>query len=44
MKKIIVLLFAVLPMVAMAQQVFIVDVSVLSERTHGCGTPKGCRY
>lgn len=30
MKKIIVLLFAVLPMVAMAQQVFIVDVSVLS--------------
>ena len=30
MKKIIVLLFVVLPMVAMAQQVFIVDVSVLS--------------
>ena len=32
MKKIIVLLFAVLPMVAMAQQVFVVDVSVLSEK------------
>ena len=32
MKRIIVLLFAVLPMTAMAQQVFVVDVSVLSEK------------